>query len=155
MDILVFILIAAGMFVVMEFVAWFAHKFVMHGFLWTLHRDHHRKEPGFFEKNDAFFLIFASPAIIAFFVGATYSLPWLIAVAVGITLYGTAYFLVHDVFIHQRFKWFRKVDNEYFRAIRRAHYAHHSHLDKEDGESFGMLLAPRRFFTTSRSGTKH
>jgi hypothetical protein len=34
----------------------------------------------------------------------------------GILAYGIAYFLVHEVFIHQRFKWFRNSDNVYFRA---------------------------------------
>jgi beta-carotene 3-hydroxylase len=32
----------------------------------------------------------------------------------GILAYGIAYFLVHEVFIHQRFKWFRNSDNVYF-----------------------------------------
>jgi len=37
----------------MEGVAWLAHKYLMHGFLWALHRDHHKKEQyGFFEHND-------------------------------------------------------------------------------------------------------
>ncbi len=49
------ILIVLATFIIMELVAWLAHKFVMHGFLWYLHKDHHQKEPGFFEKNDAFF----------------------------------------------------------------------------------------------------
>jgi beta-carotene 3-hydroxylase len=44
-----------------------------------------------------------------------------------------AYFLVHEVFIHQRFKWFRNSDNVYFRAIRRAHKVHHKHMGKEQG----------------------
>ena len=26
----------------MEFMAWFTHKYVMHGFLWNLHFDHHK-----------------------------------------------------------------------------------------------------------------
>ena len=29
-------------FLFMEFVAWFAHKYIMHGFLWFLHKDHHQ-----------------------------------------------------------------------------------------------------------------
>jgi beta-carotene 3-hydroxylase len=33
-------------------------------FLWYLHKDHHQVEPGFFEKNDAFFVIFAVPSIL-------------------------------------------------------------------------------------------
>ena len=28
----------------MEFVAWFAHKYIMHGFLWSLHKDHHVRD---------------------------------------------------------------------------------------------------------------
>jgi beta-carotene 3-hydroxylase len=31
--------------------------------------------------------------------------------------YGIAYFLVHEVFIHQRFKWFRNSDNVYFISV--------------------------------------
>jgi len=27
----------------MEFVAWFTHKHIMHGFLWNLHKDHHHQ----------------------------------------------------------------------------------------------------------------
>ena len=46
-------------YVLMEGAAWAAHRYLMHGPLWVLHADHHTKEPGFFEKNDAFFLIFA------------------------------------------------------------------------------------------------
>ena len=38
--ILVFILT----FSMMEFMAWFTHKYVMHGFLWKLHADHHKKD---------------------------------------------------------------------------------------------------------------
>ncbi|MES2862928.1 MAG: beta-carotene hydroxylase, partial [Bacteroidota bacterium] len=31
-------------FFMMEFMAWFTHKYVMHGFLWNLHADHHKKD---------------------------------------------------------------------------------------------------------------
>ena len=59
--------IVAGTAVFMEFVAWATHKYVMHGFLWSLHSDHHKKDHyGFLERNDAFFLIFAEPAFILF-----------------------------------------------------------------------------------------
>lgn len=132
----------------MEGVAWLAHKYLMHGFLWGLHRDHHKKETtSFFEKNDYFFLIFAIPGIIAMAVGSFYEpLRILLFIGIGITVYGFTYFLVHDVFIHQRFKWLRNSDNFYFRAIRRAHKMHHKHLGKEDGECFGMLWVPMKYF---------
>lgn len=140
-------------FLFMEFMAWATHKFVMHGLLWVLHRDHHKKDHGsVFERNDAFFLIFAVPAITLFFFGAQEGIADVrIWIAVGITLYGIAYFLVHDVFIHQRTRWLRNTDNPYFRAIRRAHKMHHKHLGKEHGECFGMLFVPFKYFREARA----
>ncbi|HMC97347.1 MAG TPA: sterol desaturase family protein [Flavobacteriales bacterium] len=139
-------------FIFMEFVAWSAHKYIMHGALWVLHRDHHRKDhDNVVERNDAFFLIFALPAVILFLVGAAHGIADVrIWIGTGITLYGLAYFLVHDVFIHQRAKWSRRTDNRYFRAIRRAHKMHHKHLGREDGECFGMLLVPRRYLREAK-----
>jgi beta-carotene 3-hydroxylase len=44
----------------MEFMAWFTHKYIMHGFLWSLHKDHHHKDhDSWFERNDAFFIFYA------------------------------------------------------------------------------------------------
>ncbi len=141
-----FVLTIILSFFFMEFMAWFAHKYVMHGFLWNLHEDHHRpRRKSFFEKNDSFFVIFAVPSMLGFIFGSILHNPYLIAIAIGICVYGFCYFLVHDVFIHQRFKWFRKSENFYFRAIRRAHKMHHKHLEKEDGECFGMLLVPWKY----------
>ncbi len=131
----------------MEAVAWLAHKFLMHGLLWNLHEDHHKKNPtSFFEKNDYFFVIFAVPGILCLALGLYTSLNALLFVGLGITIYGFAYFMVHDIFIHQRFKIFRNADNFYFKAIRRAHKMHHKHLGKEDGECFGMLWVPMKYF---------
>ena len=42
MEILLNILIFIALSVYMEYVAWFTHKYVMHGSLWVLHEDHHR-----------------------------------------------------------------------------------------------------------------
>src|SRR6478752_7118219 len=115
---IMYLVLAAGSFVLMEGVAWFAHKFLMHGFLWQLHQDHHKKEsPGFLEKNDYFFLIFALPGIACLAAGLYTSLTFLLFVGIGITGYGLAYFLVHDVFIHQRLPVLKRSDNAYFRAI--------------------------------------
>ena len=140
--------IVACTFVLMEGVAWATHKYVMHGFLWSLHRDHHKKDHyGFLERNDTFFLIFAVPSMVLFILGTLLGLhtPWL-WIGLGILLYGIAYFLVHEVFIHQRIKWLRNTKNAYFLGLRRAHKAHHKHLGKEDGECFGMLWVPLKFF---------
>ena len=147
------IAITMAAFLTMEGVAWFTHKFVMHGFLWSLHRDHHKKDSyGFFERNDFFFLVFAIPGIACLFSGMNYEIQSLFFIGAGITLYGAAYFFVHDIFIHQRIKWLSKTDNNYFRAIRRAHKMHHKHLEKHDGECFGMLWVPLRYFREAKSG---
>ena len=138
---------------IMEGVTWFTHKFVMHGFMWYFHEDHH--QPGYphlFEKNDAFFIIFAGPSIALFYFGTFPNLNFLFFIGLGILIYGILYFLVHDVIIHQRFKWFTNIKNPYLKALRRAHKVHHKHLDKEDGECFGMLYVPRRYFEESARG---
>lgn len=149
-----FILIIAT-FVFMEFVAWFAHKYIMHGLFWNLHEDHHKKTTyGFFEKNDYFFVIFAAPAIVLFFSAVFINSNIPIYIASGITLYGLAYFLVHELFIHQRFKVLRRTENRYFKAIRRAHKVHHKHLGKENGECFGMFVVPFKFYREAFSDQK-
>ncbi len=133
----------------MEFVAWFAHKYIMHGFLWSWHEDHHKphhEKDGFFEKNDLFFLVFAIPSAISYIIGSSTSHLWLFFVGVGISIYGLIYFLIHDVYIHQRFKWFRQLDNKYSRAILRAHGAHHAVQTKEDCESFGLLAVEKKYY---------
>jgi beta-carotene 3-hydroxylase len=73
------------------------------------------------------------------------------AIGIGITLYGLCYFLVHDVFIHQRIKWFRRSNNRYFKGIRKAHKMHHKHRGKEDGECFGMLWVPFKNLKKAKS----
>ncbi|MEP6615543.1 MAG: beta-carotene hydroxylase [Ginsengibacter sp.] len=118
----------------------------MHGLLWYLHEDHHKKTTGVFEKNDSFFLIFSTPSILCLAFGVTRNIHWLIAIGLGIALYGFAYFLVHDVIIHQRVKIFSRSNNKYIKAIRWAHKMHHKHLEKHEGESFGMLLVAKKYW---------
>ena len=144
--------IVLATFLIMEFVAWFTHKFVMHGILWYLHRDHHQGHEGFFEKNDAFFLIFAIPSAYCYITGIM-NQDFRLFIGIGISLYGLAYFFVHDIIIHQRFKLFRNWNNKYILGIRRAHKIHHKHFNKEHGENFGMLLVPLRYFTVKNSNS--
>lgn len=134
-------------FSVMEFMAWFTHKYIMHGPLWVLHKDHHKKDhDSKFERNDFFFIFYA-------LVSITFVLLWKfdyfqfgLTVGLGIFAYGLAYFLVHDIFIHQRFKIFRNANSKYGKALRRAHKIHHKHLGKNDGECFGMLIFPLKYY---------
>ena len=146
-DILFFGMVTFFTFLCMEGVTWCTHKFVMHGFLWYLHKDHHEpKYDSFFEKNDTFFLIFAIPSVFLFYYGTVPNINFMFFIGLGILCYGAAYFLVHDVLIHQRFQWFKRVKSPYLQALRKGHKVHHKHLEKEDGECFGMLYVPWKYF---------
>ncbi len=147
---MIYLLIALASFAGMEGITWLTHRYVMHGFLWYLHQDHHRKSSGFFEKNDFFFVIFAIPSWLCIMLGSMNGVYWVVSIGAGIALYGFAYFVVHEVIIHQRFKLFTRSNNRYIKAIRRAHKMHHKHLDKEEGESFGMLLVAKKYWDQVR-----
>ena len=102
------VFLAFAAFIFMEFIAWSNHKFVMHGFLWKWHADHHINDnkknkmqtelhKSGFEKNDRFFLIYAIPGIVLLLVGFYFNIASLIAIGIGISLYGTTYFAIHDI----------------------------------------------------------
>ncbi len=142
-----FTLITLATFIGMEGITWLTHKYVMHGFLWYLHEDHHQpKYLSFFERNDLFFIIFSIPSIALFYYGVTPVLNELFFIGLGILLYGMAYFFIHEIIIHQRIKWFTRTKIRYFVGLRKAHKIHHKHLGKEDGECFGMLNVPSKYF---------
>jgi beta-carotene 3-hydroxylase len=143
----IYIIVFILTFCFMEFMAWFSHKYIMHGFLWHLHADHHKKDhDSWFERNDTFFLFYAAISMVFFLLWKNEVLAIGLAIGLGIFAYGLAYFIIHDIFIHQRFKLFRNVNNRYAKAVRRAHKMHHKHIGKKDGECFGMLLVPRKYF---------
>lgn len=141
------VLIVILTFFLMEGATWIIHKYVMHGFLWILHKDHHdHSHKGDLERNDLFFIIFATPTIILFYLGVQQGVNYLFFLGLGIFLYGMAYFFVHDIFIHQRIKLLRDTENRYLLSIRRAHKQHHKHTGKEEGECFGFLWVPLKYF---------
>jgi beta-carotene 3-hydroxylase len=141
MNIIIIILIVFGSFLFMEFVAWSTHKYVMHGFLWILHKDHHTREHEPFEWNDMFALIFALPSIILIIIGAD-NFDYRFWIGIGIAMYGLAYFLFHDVLVHRRLPILDKIDNRYFRSVVKAHNDHHL-----GGENFGfILMIPWKYF---------
>ena len=140
------ILIIVSTFLFMEFVAWSVHKYIMHGLLWNLHKDHHQvNKDHIMQKNDYFFLIFAIPSILLILNGFK-SLHFTLYIGVGIALYGLAYFIVHEIIIHQRIKILSRINNKYIRGIRMAHKVHHKNIHKNNGRSFGMLIVPLKYF---------
>jgi beta-carotene 3-hydroxylase len=143
---MIFILAFFLAFFSMEFVAWSAHKFLMHGPLWNIHRDHHQPTGKTFQKNDWFFLIFAIPSWQCIMLGFIFGSIFSIGFGFGIALYGICYFLFHEVLVHRRFKWFDNVKNRYFDAVKRAHRVHHEKREKEDGRCFGLLFVPKQYW---------
>ena len=90
-------------FLSMEFVAWFTHKYVMHGFLWILHEDHHLRNHKHLEWNDLFAFIFAIPSVILIVSGLPgFTISFYLGA--GIAFYGFCYFLFHDALVHGRLK---------------------------------------------------
>jgi len=128
-------------FVAMEGVAWVMHKYVLHGFLWFLHKSHHVPHKHALERNDLFFTFYGSLAMLCFISGGR--LFW---VGAGSSLYGVTYFVIHDVLIHRRLKVFGKTSNVYLKALNMAHKVHHKTQGKHGSESFGMLWVAPRYF---------
>ncbi len=140
------IFLVAGTFFFMEGVAWFTHKYVMHGFLWSWHEDHHRPHKGFFEKNDYFAVVFAL-ASIGFFAVGTFvpGLDVLFWIGLGVLAYGIFYFIFHDVIVHRRVKIKFVARSRYMKRIMRAHYVHHKVHSRQGAEAFGFLYAPKKY----------
>lgn len=137
-------------FLFMEFVAWFSHKYIMHGFLWVLHRDHHIPHPGRFQKNDFFALIFAVPSILLIIFGSASDFDYKFWLGMGIALYGISYFLYHDVLVHQRIKLFREINSRYLNAIIKAHLDHH-----KGKKNYGFLfMVPGRYIREAYTNVK-
>jgi beta-carotene 3-hydroxylase len=127
-------LLAVGGFVAMEGVSYALHRWVMHGVGIVWHRSHHEPVTGRFERNDRFPLVFSALGVTLFALGSG-PIPALWWVAAGVTAYGIAYLVVHELFIHRRLpvpipRW------RYFDWLRDAHREHHV----AGGEPFGMLL---------------
>lgn len=132
-------------FLAMEFVAWSSHKYIMHGFGWGWHRDHHEPHDNRFEKNDLYGIVGAAMSISMFAIGS----PWLMGasawepgtwIGLGILFYGIVYTLIHDGLVHQRyFHWVPK--RGYAKRLVQAHKLHHATIGKEGGVSFGFVFA--------------
>jgi len=109
----------------MEPLAAILHRGVMHGFGWGWHRSHHQRRTGTWERNDRFPVVFAGLTIAVMAAGALAGRGDLLAAGVGVTLYGLAYLLVHDLGIHGRFIGRPLGRGRYLRWVRSAHGVHH------------------------------
>jgi len=149
MTVYVIITTVLSSIITMEFIAWGAHKYIMHGFGWTWHRDHHEAHDDRFEKNDLFGLVGAATSIAMFVIGS----PMLMGagawepgtwIGLGILFYGIIYTLIHDGLVHQRY--FRYIFKHrpkrgYAKRLVQAHQLHHATTSKHGGVSFGFIFA--------------
>jgi len=142
---LIYLIIMVLTFLFMEFVAWFLHKYVMHGFGWYLHEDHHRYTKGKFEKNDVFGLIFAIISFLLILTGYLGGYDLRFPIGIGVMLYGIGYFLVHDTFFHKRVKINFKPKSKYIKRVLNAHAVHHQKSTAHKGICFGFLYASKKF----------
>lgn len=138
-------LIVIATFLAMEWVAWASHKYIMHGFGWGWHRDHHEPHDKVLEKNDLYAIVGAAMSISMFAAGSPLALgaaawapgTW---IGLGILCYGIVYSLIHDGLVHQRyFRWVPR--RGYAKRLVQAHKLHHATIGKEGGVSFGFVFA--------------
>ncbi len=140
------ILISIAVAVGMEAVAWLEHKYIMHGFLWVWHEDHHKPIRKGLQLNDLFVFLFALPSFLCIFLGLLYGIAFLPYVGYGMAAYGLGYTLFHDIMFHKRVKWLKiKGKGPYFEGIIAAHRLHHRTNEKDGALSFGFLYAPKAY----------
>jgi beta-carotene 3-hydroxylase len=141
MTIILFIILWLATVAAMEAFAWWAHKYIMHGWGWGWHESHHRPRTGRFEKNDLYAVTFAIPAILLIAMGVHWWWP-LLPIGIGITTYGIIYSLFHDGLVHHRYPLPIKAERGYLLHLLQAHHLHHAVHAREGCVSFGFLYAP-------------
>lgn len=132
-----------GTIAAMEGVAYAAHRWVMHGPGWFLHKSHHEPRTGTFELNDLYAVVFALPSIALLYGGV--QLGWWAGftwIGAGIAIYGAIYFGFHDVVVHRRLNHRYLPKSNYMKRIIQAHRLHHAVETREGNVSFGFLWAP-------------
>ena len=149
MQALAAVAIGVATFLGMEAVAYLMHRYLMHGPLWFLHRSHHRPRRTPLEWNDLFGVFFAVPSMVLIYLG-THGHPFALAVGLGMTAYGAAYFGFHDVIVHRRVRTRYVPGHPYLKRIVRAHLVHHRTLTRDGAVSFGFLYAREPALAASR-----
>lgn len=136
--------VAVVVAVAMDLWAALLHGRVWHRWLWRIHRSHHTARKGIFELNDALSALHAPLAIAAVLYGCAgapgVAREILFGVGLGASVFGLAYFIVHDGLVHGRLpvRWLARVP--YLREVARAHRVHHAGV--EGGPPYGLFFGP-------------
>lgn len=126
----------------MEGFAYGMHRWVMHGPGWFLHASHHRPRDGWFEWNDLYAAIFATPSIVLLLGGVRLGWwPGCAWIGAGIAAYGAIYFGFHDAIVHGRAGVRVVPRSRYLKRIVQAHRLHHAVATRNGAVSFGFLWA--------------
>ena len=122
----------------MEPVAYAGHRWGMHGPGWAAHESHHRARTTVLEANDLYPLGFAAVTVVAMSLAVSRrrATPWrsVLAASVGVTAYGAAYSVVHEIYAHRRVPQLRR-RARLLETLGDRHMRHH----RRGGEPFGML----------------
>ena len=103
------------------------HRLIGHGVAWPIHRSHHEGPVRGPEVNDIIPAVSALVTVAMFSVGVFNSrFTWTVPIAAGVTLYGAAYFAVHDLYIHRRLRVFPTYVR-WLEPFKAAHLEHHLH----------------------------
>lgn len=122
----------------MEAIGTLAHKYIMHGPGWWLHRSHHEPHLGALEANDLFLLALALVAVGLWVLGdATVQ-----CIGAGVAGYGLIYVFFHDGIVHRHWPVRPTPRHPYLQRLYQAHLLHHQIKGRQHNVSFGFLYAP-------------
>ena len=130
----------------MELWARLLHRSVWHERLWSVHRSHHSRRRGRFERNDLLSFLHAPIATALVMIGCNLhglAAAACLGVGVGMTLFGIAYVVVHDGLVHGRLPVAFLARIPPLRRIRDAHAVHHA----RGAAPYGLFLGPRELMT--------
>jgi beta-carotene 3-hydroxylase len=89
----------------MKFVAYLPHKYFMHVILWKLGKDYYKNTKKASSKKRCFFIIFAISGDTLMIFGASKNYNLISWIDLEVALYGLVYLLIHEIYIHRRFRF--------------------------------------------------
>lgn len=150
-----YIPVTIGAFFGMEIVARLMHKYLMHGILWSLHKDHHINMGHKIQRNNIFGAIFAVVSIFLFIETFKTGDSIFAFAGIGMALYGLAYWVVHDMLIHNyRPHLGNRKFHGYLGRLVEVHRLHHVQDGKGKGINWGFVLYLPRLDRTAEDVRK-